>query len=427
MSMHTPLRFKSATSLLSQESKYEAVPTVSSITSVIYSNGSTATITEASIQLKLALQTLLVSLLSLASVSSVPQIIERTHTDDHPEPELLASSVGKEINGRLVPSSSAISLLSLNLSHTLELELELEALLADDDVFVLGPVSPQLLTRSVLCVSPLNFKNFSENKAFFLEPDFLGTPPNPRPAQPRANSATSISRWSTRVNLNVQQQRNPLTGCGSSNLNPISSSITNYPPNNSTNIASIKDKARVLPTRAQSPKSQLFASPDKAATFPIYIKSGPKANTTHTHVHLGSVPDSPNLDPISVGGSPSKFWLNPPMPIAHTSPEIIQRQAASPPLYVMAQLSPQQPSLLLVRGILPAAISIPINGDESPNLMPVNTPSEAPPMTPLQLSTMDMSLDSVWELERENGERDESDYDSSYYDGGADDGPAVEL
>ncbi|CAI5758315.1 unnamed protein product [Candida verbasci] len=32
---------------------------------------------------------------------------------DHPEPELLASSVGKEINGRIIPSTSTISLLSL--------------------------------------------------------------------------------------------------------------------------------------------------------------------------------------------------------------------------------------------------------------------------------------------------------------------------
>ncbi|KAL6453116.1 hypothetical protein SBY92_000464 [Candida maltosa Xu316] len=34
--------------------------------------------------------------------------------DDHPEPELLASSVGKEFDGRIIPSSSTISLLSLN-------------------------------------------------------------------------------------------------------------------------------------------------------------------------------------------------------------------------------------------------------------------------------------------------------------------------
>lgn len=35
-------------------------------------------------------------------------------TDEHPEPELLATSVGKGIDGKLIPSSLTISLLSLN-------------------------------------------------------------------------------------------------------------------------------------------------------------------------------------------------------------------------------------------------------------------------------------------------------------------------
>ena len=33
---------------------------------------------------------------------------------EHPEPQLLASSVGKDLDGKLIPSSSTISLLSLN-------------------------------------------------------------------------------------------------------------------------------------------------------------------------------------------------------------------------------------------------------------------------------------------------------------------------
>ena len=36
---------------------------------------------------------------------------ENQHYVDHPEPELLATSVGKEVDGRLIPSSSTISLL----------------------------------------------------------------------------------------------------------------------------------------------------------------------------------------------------------------------------------------------------------------------------------------------------------------------------
>ena len=44
---------------------------------------------------------------------------ENQHYVDHPEPELLATSVGKEVDGRLIPSSSTISLLSLNQSPSL--------------------------------------------------------------------------------------------------------------------------------------------------------------------------------------------------------------------------------------------------------------------------------------------------------------------
>ncbi|KAI0462488.1 hypothetical protein LJB42_003982 [Komagataella kurtzmanii] len=39
------------------------------------------------------------------------------NTDEHPSPPLLASSVGKDVEGRLVPSSSTISLLSLNIHN----------------------------------------------------------------------------------------------------------------------------------------------------------------------------------------------------------------------------------------------------------------------------------------------------------------------
>ena len=46
---------------------------------------------------------------------------ENQHYVDHPEPELLATSVGKEVDGRLIPSSSTISLLSLNQSPSLKL------------------------------------------------------------------------------------------------------------------------------------------------------------------------------------------------------------------------------------------------------------------------------------------------------------------
>ena len=50
---------------------------------------------------------------------------ENQHYVDHPEPELLATSVGKEVDGRLIPSSSTISLLSLNQSPSLRTQQQL--------------------------------------------------------------------------------------------------------------------------------------------------------------------------------------------------------------------------------------------------------------------------------------------------------------
>ncbi|CAN3365104.1 hypothetical protein DICA3_F15412 [Diutina catenulata] len=192
--------------------------------------------------------------------------------DDHPEPELVASSY-KDSDGHLIPSTSSISLLSLN---------------------DLGPQirisSPQQLPRD------------------FKEP------------KDRKNSFAS-------------QQR-----------------INHY---------------RIL----NSPPFSAAMSPLDHVVSPV------------------SAPDSPTLDPTSIGGSPSRLLLT------STISESLSNAMGSPP--------PLSPHVDAVVGFMPSLSMTPAKKKFmrsnakilSPVLHPVQTPVEEPPMTPLYLSSRSSYFD----------------------------------
>lgn len=277
----------------------------------------------------------------------------RIYTDEHPEPELLASSVGKEIGGRLVPSSSTISLLSLNDHQDM------------DTAFSTVKTSYQM-------TSP-KFNQFpSENTPLphaqhgfvqHTQPQ-LGMIP---PFMDRKNSFSNM--------MLMMSSRNSITH---QRLQPYQK-FTSPPPTNS---------APVSPPMIQL---EYYHS----LTIPISINKL-------------VVPDSPNLDPTSLGGSPSKFWLSsqtPPRSVAGS----LSRNSR---LYFQQQHQPQQqPQQLqypdVQHSVRPMHISLadnytltnsvsPRRGMDSPTLEPVQTPSEDLPMTPLYLGTQRLGTDSYF-------------------------------
>lgn len=197
-------------------------------------------------------------------------------TDEHPEPELLALSVGKEIDGRMIPSLSTISLLSLNQDSCQTYQT------------VAAPQPARVLPQMALN-------------------------PQMQPIKPPLTSRNST----TRLGLRLQTYRLPTPG--NANLH-----------------------------------SQLQGG--GTAAIPI----------------RGGVPDSPMLDPTSVGGLPSRFWLSSQTPPRSLGGSYKQRTHVMP----MLQIQP----------VMPEPIYAGKGGGSSPILYPVQTPSEDPPMTPLYLN-----------------------------------------
>ncbi|EGV61281.1 hypothetical protein CANTEDRAFT_116906 [Yamadazyma tenuis ATCC 10573] len=170
-----------------------------------------------------------------------PAQLSPEHPEDHPEPTLLATSVGKDLDGRLIPSSSTISLMSLNDQHQ-----------------HLSPNLPQQHRNSITHLNQKRFETYQR----------------------------------------------------------MSSPTTNEDDHSTSQSIPINGKL---------------------------------------------IPDSPNLDPTSLTGSPSRFWLS-----SQTPPRSMNNSYKK--LSALSHLSPQH------------------SGGDSPILNPVQTPSEEQPMTPLYLN-----------------------------------------
>lgn len=215
-------------------------------------------------------------------------------TDDHPEPELLATSVGKDIDGRLIPSSSTISLLSLNANGNL----------------------------SSAATQYSGFPHFIDRKN---------------------------SHGSGLV------LRNSLTHLSHQRLHPY---------HKLTSLTSQNQEMACAHTQS----------------IPLIRNAGSMLLT----------PDSPNLDPVSLGGSPSRFWLASQTPPKSLSGSYNKRSCtlqlsqlhSNPASTVPGTSSSGATSINTSRPPLRA-----FRGDDSPTLNPVQTPLEDLPMTPLYLNS----------------------------------------
>lgn len=229
-------------------------------------------------------------------------------TDEHPEPELLATSVGKDSDGRLIPLSSTISLLSLSNN-----------------------------TGSV-ATNYLEFPMFAKQ----------APPPAVQPVPPVMDRKNSY---------NNMRSRNSLTHLHQQRLQPY--------------------QKLTSPTIGSSAEFTTLTSPQ---TIPTARSQG------------FMTPDLPNLDPTSIGGSPSRFWLSSQTPPRSLLNSLSKSRTHIFPLTQLhsqpQQAVPTAPMLASVGSInsVSKAIDISKNGSDSPVLNPVQTPLEDFPMTPLFLN-----------------------------------------
>lgn len=245
-------------------------------------------------------------------------------TDDHPEPELLATSVGKDLEGRLIPSSSTISLLSLSNNNNNNSTPNITGSIG------YGPSSygdsHTTLTGKMLQMTPAHPTNVFTNNAAAM---------------------TTADRKSSYGNL---RSRNSITHLSQQRLLLYHRTLTP----NVTQMAQFETS----PQHGAQPRNPIFA------------------------------PDSPSLDPTSLGGSPLRFWLN-----AQTPPNLMQRirnmmAAAAVNEYHALPSNQTQPAQISQNSVL-QAIDIGRRASDSPTLNPVQTPLEEVPMTPLYLNPGD--------------------------------------
>lgn len=232
---------------------------------------------------------------------------------EHPEPSLLATSVGKDPDGRLIPSSSTISLLSLSNNGT-------------------------------------NFNSASTYNSAYTNSAY------------NANAAPH----NTHAAFNADSK-----GVAYGQMNPER-------VNSFTNLKSRNSVTHLSQQRFKS--YQRLASPTVplAAEFANFLS--PQA------IPIGRnqvVPDSPNLDPTSVTGSPSRFWLS-----SQTPPKSLANSLTKTRSHLgMGALQMTSPDHTRPTHSDVHAIAIAKTGSDSPILNPVQTPQEDLPMTPLYLSS----------------------------------------
>lgn len=141
-----------------------------------------------------------------------------------------------------------------------------------------------------------------------------------------------------------------------------------------------------------------------------------------------SVPDSPSLDPTLVGGLPLRFWLlsqTPPKLLAsslrNSRTQLYQMQHQHPhPQYLqhaffqhqglLQSPAPNQAQYAHYNGssAYASTAAISIRRYDSPALVPVQTPGEEAPMTPLYLSQNEGYFDIAQREPEEEAEEDEN-------------------
>lgn len=303
--------------------------------------------------------------------------------NDHPEPELLASSVGKDLDGRLIPSSSTISLLSLNHNNNKN--------------------------------NNNNNNNSNDNYSNNNSNNYLTTSPNPNSNLNQYNIQSYLPSPRSNIQLNQPQPQSQTQP-----QNQINTSFIDR-KNSYHNITSRNSITHLNHIRLQP--YQKFTSPSptlpQAQQQQDYVTFHTNSNATSQSIPIDNkngtslmVPDSPCLDPTSLGGSPSRFWLSsqtPPRSLANSfnrnsRTQLYQMQNQ----YQLQQQQQQQQqaqqqqqqqyfhqsfnnqSNVPVSTVKAININIANNGhagDHSPILNPVQTPSEDPPMTPLYLDS----------------------------------------
>lgn len=267
------------------------------------------------------------------------EIPSRDHliVDEHPEPELLASSVGKEVDGIIVPLSSTISLLSLNN----------QSLNAHQDDY---------------------------------------------------EAAQSHSGMPTQIQYGGQAGQMHTMGAPVIN-HPQTIHIDRKTPYNNLGSLSSRTSLSQLSSRRYQPYHK-FCPPSvgqPVAQQEVFYSQAIPIDGKHMRI-----PESPNLNPTSLGGSPSRFWLTNQTPPrfmndahGHTGPQNLQFN----PIHNHPQSSAynfsyhrnddmKHPNMEKSRNytLTPSSSYIKIGSDISPVLNPVQTPLEDPPMTPLRLN-----------------------------------------
>lgn len=267
------------------------------------------------------------------------EIPSRGHllVDEHPEPELLASSVGKEVDGIIVPLSSTISLLSLN------------------------------------------------NQSLNAQQDDYEAP------QGQSSMPTQIQYFGQ-----------------AGQMHPIGAPVINHPqtihidrktPYNNLGSLSSRTSLAQLSSRRYQPYHK-FCSPSvghPVAQQEVFYSQAIPIDGKHMRI-----PESPNLNPTSLGGSPSRFWLT-----NQTPPRFMNdanTHSGSQNLHINSVQNHPQSSAYNFSyhrnddrkhsnmensrnyTLTPSSSHIKIDSDISPVLNPVQTPLEDPPMTPLRLN-----------------------------------------
>lgn len=260
-----------------------------------------------------------------------PSIDSALFRDEHPEPLFLATSVGHE-EGRFLPSSSTISLLSLS-----------------NNVNNNSSSNMAANTNPGASNNSNNLTSTTGNLPSYIELHFVASK-----LIPQTFTTASIERGSSFSNL---RSRNSFNLSGQQRLQPYQ-----------------KLTSSAIPSGAE------FTSLTSPEHIPL------KRNFSSLFI-----PTSPSLDPTSVANSPSGFWLN-----SRTPPQQLNITLKGKGLgtssgtnyvktAVPASLGTQEPPLSL--HLVSRHINIQRSGSDSPILNPVQTPLEDTPMTPLYLNS----------------------------------------
>lgn len=247
--------------------------------------------------------------------------------DEHPEPPLLATSVGKDLDGRIIPSSSTISLLSLsNNSHSNS-------------------------TSNFAAGVPSNITNFVGNPANIADLQFSSN------KLTQTFTPNSIERGNSFSNL---RSRNSFNHLGQQRLQPYQK-LTSPAMVGGPEFASISSPQNIPLKRNFS---SLF-TPSSPNLDPTSVANSPSG------FWLNSQTPPASSSSIGVYRSSNAHFSS----IAGMTP----MSGISEPARVQEEQGSQN--------LVSKHINIQRSGGDSPILNPVQTPLEDGPMTPLYLNT----------------------------------------